>query len=143
MKTHTLYRLPNGTVAYLQMNSPEQILKDKGLNPGGDVQMFHTANVLRRIKRYMPFLTGMTYKVTVIQTDIRKPYIVTDTPYAKYLYYGKVMVGRAPKVVTGKNLVYTTTKNPDAGAFWDRTLSAREGKAMAADLQRFIDRSSK
>ena len=141
MRTKTkLYRLPSGIVAYLEMNSPSQVLKDKGLNKTGDIQQYHTANVLRRIKRYMPFKTGMTYKATIIQTNIRVPQIVTNVPYGKYLYYGKVMVGAPPKVATDKPLDYTKTKNADAGSFWDKSLSAGEGKAMAADLQRYINR---
>ena len=159
MRTKTeLFRLPNGTIAYLEMNSVNQILKDKGLDAGGDAQKFHTANVLRRIKRYMPFVSGMTYKVTVAQTDISRPYIITDTPYAKYLFYGKVMVDpklriagfmtpegwrsrkNVPKVRTSRDLQYNKTKNPKAGPRWDRALSAAEGKAMAADLQRYLNR---
>ena len=106
----------------------------------------------------MPFVSGMTYKVTVAQTDISKPFIITDTPYAKYLFYGKVMVdpktGAAgfmtsegwrsrkggAKVLTGRDLQYNRTKNPNAGPRWDRALSAAEGKAMAADLQRYLKR---
>ena len=91
-KKTELFRLPNGTIAYLEMNSADQILKNKGLDPGGDAQKFHTANVLRRLKRYMPFVSGMTYKVTVAQTNISRPYIVTNTPYAKYLFYGMKMI---------------------------------------------------
>ena len=159
MRTKTeLYRLPDGTVAYLEMNSVGQILKDKGLNETGDVQQFHTANVLKRIKRYMPFVSGMTYKVTVAQTDIKKPEIVTDTPNAKFLFHGKVMIDPklgiagfmtpegwrsrkgSVKVRTDRNLQYNRTKNPRAGARWDRALSANEGAAMAADLQRYLNR---
>ena len=153
-----LFRLSDGTIAYLEMNPVHQILKDKGLDAGGDAQKFHTANVLRRIKRYMPFVSGMTYKVTVAQTDISRPYIITDTPYAKYLFYGKVMVDpklriagfmtpegwrsrkNVPKVRTNRDLQYNKTKNPNAGPRWDRALSAAEGKAMAADLQRYLNR---
>jgi hypothetical protein len=153
-----LFRLPSGTIAYLEMNSVHQILKDKGLDAGGDAQKFHTANVLKRIKRYMPFVSGMTYKVTVSQTDISRPYIITDTPYAKYLFYGKVMVDpklriagfmtpegwrsrkNVPKVRTDRDLQYNRMKNPKAGSRWDRALSAAEGKAMAEDLQRYMDR---
>ena len=158
-----LYRLPDGTIAYLEMNSVGQILKDKGLNPGGDAQKFHTQNVLKRIYRYMPYVTGMTYKVTVAQTDISKPEIVTDTPYAKYLFHGKVMIdpqlgvagfmtpegwrsrANCTKVRTNRDLNFerSRTKNPKAGPRWDRALSANEGKAMEADLQRYIDRRSK
>ena len=115
-----------------------QIIQDKGLSPTGDVQRFHTNNVIRRIQKYMPYRTGATIKVMIAQTDTSKPEIVLDVPYAKYLYYGKAMEGRAPKRVTDRNLVYTKTKNPQAGPFWDRSLAAAEGDAMAEDVQRYL-----
>ncbi|MBQ7344571.1 MAG: hypothetical protein IJW45_00725 [Oscillospiraceae bacterium] len=142
----------------LQIPGVKELIQRKGFAADGVVQMFHTQNVLRRIKKYMPFRTGATYKLTVIQTDIRKPEIVTDTPYAKYLFYGKVMVdpktGAAGfltpegwrsrrgcvKVLTNRDLEFDRTKNPQAGPRWDKALSAAEGAAMAADLQRYIDR---
>lgn len=122
----------------LNMNPINRILRDKGLTASGDVQRFHTANVLRRIVRYMPYRTGATIKLTVAQTNINKPEVVTDVPYGKYLYYGKVMVGQPPKKATGRDLVYTTDKNPNAGPFWDRALAAAEGAAMVADIRRYI-----
>ena len=158
MKKTFLCRMPDGTTATLTMKEANQIIKDKGLAPSGDVQAFHTKNVLRRIKKYMPFLTGVLYKITQIQTDIRKPEIVTDAPQAEYLFEGKKMVDPkinaagfmtpegwrsrrgCVKVLTGTPLEYTKTKNPMAGPHWDRTLSAAEGKAMAEDLQRYMAR---
>ena len=140
------------------MPTSKRLIQRKGLSAGGHVQMFHTQNVLRRIKKYMPYQTGATYKITVAQTDIRKPEIVTDVPYGKFLYYGKVMIDPktgvagfmtpegwrsrkyCKKVQTDRDLQYTRTKNPRAGPYWDRTLSACEGKAMAADLQRYLNR---
>lgn len=124
------------------MKPTKQILREKGLGPGGDVQRFHTQNVLRRIQKYMPYRTGATVKTMIAQTDINKPYIVVNVPYAKYLYYGKVMVGKAPKVVTEKPLNYTKTKNPLAGPYWDRALKAAELPAMQADLQRYVNRKA-
>ena len=54
--------------------------------------------------------------------------VIYPGPYARFLYYGKVMVdpetgsSYAPegvkKVVTDKNLVFNTTKHPQAQAFW-------------------------
>ena len=153
-----LFRLSDGTIAYLEMNSINQIIRNKGLHEAGDVQQFHTANVLRRIPRYMPYRSGMTIKVTIAQTNIRKPEIITDTPYAKMLFRGKVMVDPKTnaagfltpvgwrsrkgcvKVRTERNLKYHKGKNRRAGPRWDRALSAAEGRAMAADLQRYINR---
>ena len=126
----------------VNMKPINRILKDKGLSAGGDVQQFHTANVLRRIIKYMPYRTGATIKLTQAQSPISKPEIVTDALYAKYLYYGKVMVGKPPKQPTDKDLKYTKTKNPQAGPFWDRALVAAEGKAMQADLQRYVSRKA-
>lgn len=140
------------------MPTSKRLIQRKGLSASGRVQMFHTENVLKRIKKYMPYRTGATYKITVAQTNIAKPEIVTDVPYGKYLYYGKVMIDPktgvagfmtsegwrsrkyCEKVLTDRDLQYTRTKNPRAGPYWDRTLSACEGKAMAADLQRYLNR---
>jgi hypothetical protein len=142
----------------LQLPSAAQLIRAKGLAPDGDVQRFHTQNVLKRIKRYMPYVSGATYKITVEQTDINKPEIVTNTPYAKYLFRGKKMIDPkinasgfltpegwrsrrgSVKVLTAENLKYNKTKNPAAGPRWDRALVAAEGKALVADLQSYIDR---
>lgn len=159
MKKKRIYVTADGTEIAVSMKELNQILKDKGMDKAGDVQQFHTQNVLRRIKKYMPFVTGATYKITRIHTDIKKPEIVTDVPYGKYLFYGKVMVnaktGKGPALIPGvgyrhkkdsvlkatdRPLEYTKTKNPSAGPRWDRALSAAEGEAMAADLQRYINR---
>lgn len=134
------------------------LIRKKGLGRDGHVQMFHTQNVLRRIERYMLFRTGATYKITVAQTDIRKPEIVVDTPYAKYLYHGKVMIDPeinaagfltpegwrsrrgCVKVLTDRDLQFFKGENPPAGPYWDRTLVAAEGRIMLNELQHYIDR---
>ncbi len=124
----------------VNIKAPKAILRSKGLLPGGDVQRFFTAEVLRRIVRYMPHRTGTTIKLTQAQSPVSRPYIVTGVPYGKYLYYGKVMVGRAPKKATDKDLVYTISKNPLAGPYWDRRMMAAEGSALREAVQNYIDR---
>ena len=126
----------------VDMKPVKQILKAKGLAAGGDVQRFHTQNVLRRIAKYMPYRSGATVKLMNIQTDIRKPEIVLDVPQGRYLYYGKVMVGAAPKVATDRPLTYTKTKNPFAGPYWDRALKANEMAAMQHELQAYVSRKA-
>lgn len=136
-----------------------EIMRRKGLDQSGDVQQFHTANVLRRITKYMPYRTGATIKLTVAQSPVRRPEINTFTRYARYLHEGKVMVnaatGKDPAVIPGvgprwprgaqlkatdRPLTYTTSKNPEAGPFWGRRLMAKEGRAMLEDLKRYIRR---
>lgn len=143
-------RLPDGSTAWLELHSTRQIIRDKGLAEHGDVQAFHTRNVLRRILRYLPYQSGMTLKLTVAQTDVNRPLIITNTPFARFLYHGKLMVSDVTgspwarkgetKHVVNRPLDYNKTKNPKAGPYWDRAVTAAEGSAMAADLQRYIDR---
>lgn len=126
----------------VNMKPINRILKDKGLSVDGDVQQFHTANALRRIQKYMPYRSGTLIKRTIIASPISRPLIEVPGPTACYLYYGKVMVGKPPKQPIDKDLKYTKTKNPQAGPFWDRALVAAEGKAMQADLQRYVSRKA-
>lgn len=148
------------TKIQIKMKPTGQIIKRLGLDATGEVQRFHTQNVLRRIVKYMPFTTGATIKLTQAQTNIDRPEIVTETPYAEYIFKGKVKVdpktGAAgfmtpegwrsrygcKKVETSRNLVYNRTKNPKAGPRWDIAVSTHEGKAMAADVQRYIDKKA-
>lgn len=133
-----------------------QIMNRLGIAERGDVQRFHTANVLRRIQKYMPYRTGATIHLMVAQSPVSDPYIHVNVPYARMLYYGKVMVdpktGAAgfltengwrsrkgvPKVRSGRDIQYDKTKNPRAGPFWDRRLAAAEGAVMSAELQDYI-----
>ena len=142
----------------VKLEPTRKILRNLGLDQRGAVQKFWTSTVLRRIQKYMPYRTGETIKLTVAQTDINKPEIVTDTPYARMLYYGKVMVdpktGKAgfltengwmsrkgvKKVPSGRNIEYTKTKNRQAGPYWDRRLKAAEMQSMEQELQSYIDR---
>lgn len=144
----------------VEMNPIATILTRLGVNKTGDVQMQLTRIVNKRITRYMPHRTGaLSTKLKYIKSPTE---IEVLARYAQYQYYGKVMVnaktGKGPALIPGvgyryrkgtvlkvtdRNLKYTTTKNSDAGPFWDRTLIAREGSAMTADLQRYINRRSK
>ena len=103
-----------------------------GLGRDGPVQQFHTANVLRRIQKYMPYRTGATIKLTIAQTDTHVPEIVTDNPQARYLYYGMSK--------SGKSLNYTHTKNPLAGRRHGRRPCAlHEEDAEMTDLECLIE----
>lgn len=116
----------------IELDEANKIIKRLGFDRSGDTQRFVTAEVLRRIQRYMPYRTGETIKLTVSQTDINIPEIVTDTPYARKLYNGVDD--------NGKPLNYTITKNPLAGPHWDKRLSQAEGGAIADSTERYIKR---
>lgn len=133
------------------------IMQRLGVTVHGDVQRFHTANVRRRIQKYMPYRSGATIKLMIIQSPADEPFINIDQPFARMLYHGKVMVdpkiGTAgfltangwrsrkgvPKVESNRPIQYNTTRNAKAGSFWDRRLIAAEGAAMQQDLQEYVN----
>ena len=122
----------------VKMNAVEQIIRDKGLDPNGRTQLFHTENINRRMGKRMQHLTGtMETKLKHIQDPT---HIVVEGPYAQYQYYGKVMVGAPPKVVTDRDLQYTKTFNPLAGPFWDRKLLAAERDQIALETTLYLRR---
>lgn len=142
----------------VELRPVKEIIERKGLAARGAVQRRHTENVLHRIQKYMPYRSGIIIKTTIDQTVVATPEIVTDVPYAKFLYYGKVMVdpktGAAdfltkkgwrsrrgvPKVRSDRDIQYTKGKNQLAGPFWDRRLVSAEGKLLARELQDYIDK---
>ena len=139
--------------------APVQTIMDRlGVTAKGDVQQFHTANVRRRIQRYMPFRSGATIKTMIIQSPVDEPFINVIGPHAHYIYEGKVWVDPVThaagfltkngwrsrkdvaKVKTDRDLDYDKSKNPEAGPHWDRRLVAAEGKQLQAELQAYVDR---
>ena len=122
----------------VKMHPTPQIIRDKGMDKYGRVQMFHTMNINRRIGKYMPHLTGtLETKLKRVQDST---HILVEGPYARYQYYGKVMVGPPPKTVTDKDLTYTKTFNPLAGPFWDRRLYAAESEQIARETSNYLRR---
>ena len=120
----------------VKMKPVNTILTRMGVKPDGDVQMFVTNTVNRRITRYMPFRSGaLATKLKHIKSATE---IEVLGPYARYQYYGKVMEGPAPKVVTDRDLKYDKTKNPLAGPFWDRRMIANEGAQIADEARRYV-----
>lgn len=134
---------------------PDAILLAHGLNDGGDAQRFFTENVNKRITKYMPYRSGaLSGKLKRVTSPSE---ITISAPYARYQYYGKVMIDPAinaagfltkdgtwrsrkdvVKVLTDRDLTYDTTKNAEAGPFWDRRMMAAEGDALLDDLKGYI-----
>ena len=143
----------------VNMKPVNRIVTRLGLNKTGDVQMQATRIINQRITRYMPYRTGaLATKLKFIKSPTE---IEVLGPYARYQYYGEVMVDpetRAadfkdkdgqwksrrgvPKVRSGRPIQYTKTKHPLAGPFWDRRLMAAEGAQIAKELQTYVDRKA-
>ena len=122
----------------VEMKPVNTILTRLGVSKTGDVQRFVTSTINRRITRYMPFRSGaLATKLKFVKGPTE---IEALGPYARYQYYGKVMVGKAPKTVTDRDLKYDKTKNPQAGPHWDRRMMAAEKDQIVAEVQAYVNR---
>lgn len=124
---HGEFNLPNA----------EQIIKQKGLNEGGRVQKYIDSEVLRLCDPYIPFQTGTLRNMGILNTIIGSGEVIWKGVQPRYLYYGKVMVGPAPKKVTDKDLTYNGA--PMRGAFWFERMKADRGEEIVKGAQKIVD----
>lgn len=128
------------TTIKVKMQPVNVILTRLGVDKNGDVQQFVTNSINRRITRYMPYRTGaLSTKLKYVKSPVE---IEVNARYARYQYYGKVMVGKAPKVAIDKPLNQEphSPGNDRAGPFWDKRLMAEEADAIAAEAQEYVRR---
>jgi len=127
-------------VAKLELKGIDEILEKRGMKTGGKVQKFVDSECIRLMKPYTPNLNGVLIDSATLNTVIGSGKIIQSTPYARYQYYGMLMVdpvtlkgafydsktGRywsrpgVPKIMdpNGRGLKYNTVKSPQAGSHW-------------------------
>jgi hypothetical protein len=104
------------------------MLKKRGLEPNGRIQRLFTSECARYMDAYVPFRQGILKNTRIIGIDS----VTYNTPYARFQYYGKVMIGihsRSPfamkgerKIVTDRDLTYHGA--PMRGKMWDKRMWA-------------------
>lgn len=65
-----------------------KMLRKRGLEPNGRVQKIFTMECARAMDPYVPFRQGILKNTRIIGIDS----VTYNTPYARNMYYGKVMV---------------------------------------------------
>ena len=98
------------------------------------VQKFVDSEVIRLMVPYTPMLNGILMKNAVLGTKIGSGRVHYNSPYARFQYYGKVMVSSVTgssfarkgesKVLTNKDLVYNKSKHPKAQRLWFEAMKA-------------------
>lgn len=79
-------------------------------------QRFVDSEVLRVSDPLTPKRNGILIGSGIRGTRIGSGVVRYAAPHARYQYYGKVMIGRAPKVLTNRPLTYQGA--PERGAKW-------------------------
>ena len=113
----------------VKLKPTSEIKTRLGLNPNGKVQRFFQNTCYKHMDKYVPL--GDTGNLRTI-VDLSNPqYIVYESPYAEYQYYGVRKDGT--RVV--KN--YTT---PGTGPYWDKRMVSAEMQDILKEVQDFIKR---
>ncbi|MDD6526969.1 MAG: minor capsid protein [Oscillospiraceae bacterium] len=97
-------------------------------------QKFVDSECIRLMVPYTPAKNNILYKSATLGTKIGSGHIVYQSPYARYQYYGKLMVSSVTgsawarngesKVLTDTPLTYTTFRHPLAGSYWFERMKA-------------------
>lgn len=98
-----------------------------------------TEQALKDANQYAPKDQGDLIRSSETHSQPENGLLIWSNPYARYQYYGVVMVGRAPKVATDIPLKYTKS---DAHKMWAHYARSKHGdewidiykKAIKANL---------
>ena len=130
----------------LELEDLNIILAKRGLEARGKVQCYIDSAVLRYCDPYTPKDTGKLIQSGVIGTIVGSGKVIYNAPYARFQYYGKVMVSPSTgspwakagerKVLTSRPLQYTG--GAKRGSYWFERMKAdhradilREAAAIA------------
>ena len=91
-------------------------------------QSFVDSEVLRLCDPLTPMRSKALILSGTLATDVGSGLVQYNAPYARYHYYGKLMVGPAPKKLTEIDLTYDGA--PQRGAFWFERMKANDAKAI-------------
>ena len=125
----------------VKMNPVNKIIKDHGLDKDGRVVRHLRDTADRLMNPFVPMDNGMLRRNKAYPKNNEIKY---TSPYAKYQYYGKLMLAKngsawaklgEKKVKTSKNLKYHTS---GTGAKWDKLMLQRRKNDLVQDVENYI-----
>lgn len=104
------------------------------------VQKFIDSECIRLMTQYTPMQNNMLQKSVTLGTRIGSGIIFYNSPYARYQYYGKLMVSSVTgsawarngetKVIKGIDLIYSKRQHPNAQKRWFETMKTNHKKQI-------------
>lgn len=131
----------SGFTVKVKINSTNKILKDHGLDQDGRAIRFLRDDADRLMNPYIPMDNGMLRRNKSYPSNHEIKYI---SPYARYQYYGKLMLAKngsswakkgEKKVLTSRNLKYHTS---GTGPKWNELMMQRNKNTLIKDVENFI-----
>ena len=101
-----------------------------------DAQKYIDRECINSMSSYTPFRNGIMEKSAFLGTVIGSGHIVYNAPYARYQYYGLVMIpvgGKTSKRVFAnpkRELRYSTARHPQAQRLWFEVMKKKHGGAI-------------
>lgn len=107
-------------------------------------QKYIDSEVLRYNAKYIPFQTGALNQSGTTGTVIGSGEVVYQSPYARYMYYGKVMrdqngrafYGSAPKHVTDQDIQYHGA--PQRGKLWFERMKSAHKQSILKGVKKYF-----
>ena len=137
----------------LDIKPIKELERKRGLQDMGGTQKFVDQECIRRMSPYTPFRSGTLEKSTTLGTKIGSGEIKQNTPYARFLYYGKLMVSSITgsawaaqgekKVLTDVDLEYSKSGHPQAGKMWFERMKSDHKKDILKSAQKIANRGGK
>ena len=111
-------------------------------------QQFVDSECIRLMVPYTPMLSGQMIQSATRGTVIGSGEIKYNSPYARYQYYGKLMVSSITgssyarkgesKVLTSKDLHHNKSKHPRAGKLWFERMKADRKEQILKGAQNLL-----
>ena len=136
----------------VKMKPTSEIKARLGIDPNGRVQKFFTHTCRIHIDKYVPYSDGNLAET--VREDTK--HIRYLSPYAHYMYEGKVMGPNVPikrkgtdeivawyspikpKYYTGAEIKYNKSMHPLAGPRWDKRMWSAEKEKVLKEVEEFI-----
>ncbi len=126
----------------VDLGSLEALKKGRGLGTNGKIQQYIDQEVLRLMAPFTPFDTGALQN----NAYAKNGEVVYSVPYARFLYYGKVMVSPSTgstwarsgeeKMRTQRALQFKGA--PMRGAYWFLRMKAQYGQEILKGAGKLI-----
>lgn len=136
---------------YVQGKRTNRLIMKMGDDTKREIKEFIDSEVLRICDPYIPFESGQLKASGQENTIIGSGKVVWDTPYARYLYHGKLMVdpdtGSSWAKAGGRKVLTQTDLNyqggPTRGAYWfDRAMQNGGQKEIERGIRQLCRRKS-
>lgn len=138
----------------IDLPGTDELLKGLNLEESGQVQRFFSDSVMRHSDRYVPFSSGVLKNSAQVESG--GDAITYTTPYARYLWFGKLYVdpvtlkgafhdektGRfwsrpgVQKIPTDRDLQFNGA--PMRGARWVERMWEQESNIIVDEVERYI-----